>query len=230
MSTLAPILDPTFTVAATICSILPREDSQNHTVILRTHGAYFIQHPKEGEEYALSHVTHKVDYADVGDFDPAKVKRTGVDPRKQYHFDAKSIADDLCKQINEGAAGTNSFFGVFVCKGTEPTREELDSAHKRLNEYFTQCVVAADAQWSDIPSHNLISGIAKRAGRWLKLNPENHGWMSNFQTMADCPACGTRIKPGVAICKACGAILDHEKAAQYGLIEAKPKGKHISQS
>lgn len=215
MGTLAPVLDPTFAVAATICSILPREDGQDHTVIMRTHGAYPIFHPHEGEPYKLSYVTHKVDYADVGDYDPGPGKR---EKRQQHHFDAKQIADDICHQINDNGSSGPSFFGVFVCKGSEPTEKELADAHARLTAYFERCVAEADAQWSEAPVHSLVSGVAKRAGRWLKLNPENHGWMSNFQVMEECPACGTRIKPNVAICKACGAILDEEKAEKFGLI------------
>jgi transposase len=36
--------------------------------------------------------------------------------------------------------------------------------------------------------------------------------------MSDCPACGEKVKPGVAVCKHCGAILDAEKAAKHGLV------------
>jgi predicted nucleic acid-binding Zn ribbon protein len=36
--------------------------------------------------------------------------------------------------------------------------------------------------------------------------------------LADCPVCAEKIKPGVAVCKSCGAILDREKAAQFGLV------------
>ncbi len=35
--------------------------------------------------------------------------------------------------------------------------------------------------------------------------------------MSDCPACGEKVKTGVAVCKHCHAILDAEKAAQHGL-------------
>lgn len=226
MSTLQTLENPTFTAEATICSILPREDGQDHTVILRTHGAYFIFHPHEGEAYKLSHVTWKKDFADVGDYDPAYTRRSGIEKRKEFTFDAKAIAEDICKQINENGPGEHSFFGVFVCKGSEPTEQELQDAQKRLQNYFMQCVVAADSQWSSSPRHDLISGVAKRGARWLKLNPEDHGWMSSFQVMADCPACGTRVKPGVAICKACGAILNPEKARQFGLLPPEePKRK-----
>lgn len=222
MSTLQTLVDTSFTTEATICSILPREDGQDHTVILRTQGAYFIYHPHEGEPYKLSHVTWKHDYADVGEYDPQYTRRSGIERRKQFTFDAKAIANDICKQINENGPGEHSFFGVFVCEGKEPTEQELENARKRLNDYFMNCVAAADSEWSASQRHDLISGIAKRGARYLKLNPEDHGWMSNFQKMDDCPACGTRIKPGVAICRGCGAILDPQKAAQFGLIEKEP--------
>lgn len=226
MSTTIQTLDnASFTAEATVCSILPREDGQDHTVILRTHGAYFIYHPKEGESHRTSHITWKRDYADVGDYDPQYTRRSGIEKRKEFTFDARQIADDICKQINANGPGEDSFFGVFVCAGSEPTEQELENGRNRLRAYFMQCVAAADSQWSANPRHDLVSGVAKRGGRYLKLNPEDHGWMSNFQVMADCPACGTRIKPGVAICKGCGAILDEEKAAKFGLIQESESKK-----
>src|SRR5581483_7802479 len=41
---------------------------------------------------------------------------------------------------------------------------------------------------------------------------------------AECPACAEKIKPGVAVCRSCGAILDREKAAQFGLIPTEQTG------
>jgi hypothetical protein len=35
--------------------------------------------------------------------------------------------------------------------------------------------------------------------------------------MHECPACGEKVKIGVAVCKHCGAILDEDKAAKHGL-------------
>jgi hypothetical protein len=228
-TTVATLDNPSFVAAATICSILPREDGQDHTMINRTHGIYHVFHPKNGETYRLSHVTWKKDFADVGDYDPAYTRRTNIERRKEFTFDAKQIAEDICKQINGNGPGDGSFFGVFVCAGSEPTTVELDNAFERLKNYFMQCIGAADSQWSSSPRHDLISGVAKRGARWLKLNPEDHAWMSNFQPMTDCPACGTRIKPGVAICRSCSAILDQEKAAKFNLLPAKqePKPKVI---
>ena len=42
-------------------------------------------------------------------------------------------------------------------------------------------------------------------------------WAYVPMRMADCPACGEKIKSGVAVCKHCHAILNAEKAAQLGL-------------
>ena len=215
-------LDTSFTPEATICSILPREDGQNFTIANRTHGVYYVYHPKPGELYALSKIPWKRDYADVGDYDPQYTRRSGIEKRKEFVFDAKQIASDICRGINDNGPGEASFFGVFVCAGPEPTAQELEDAGKRLKTYFMQTIAAADAEWSNNPKHDLISGIAKRAARFLKLDPESHPWLINFSPMAECPVCGDRIKPGVALCKSCGAILDEEKARQFGIVREHP--------
>jgi hypothetical protein len=40
---------------------------------------------------------------------------------------------------------------------------------------------------------------------------------TNPKPIGEYPVCAEFIKPGAAVCKICGAILDAEKAAQYGL-------------
>src|SRR5262250_1518507 len=89
--------NPTFLQQAVLCCILPREDSQEHTIANRTHGVYYVKHPKSSEAYALTHIPWKKDYADVGDYDPAYTRRTGIDKRKVFTFDAKEIAVDIAK-------------------------------------------------------------------------------------------------------------------------------------
>ncbi len=42
-------------------------------------------------------------------------------------------------------------------------------------------------------------------------------WAYVPMRMSECPACGEKVKTGVAVCKHCHAILDAEKAAQHGL-------------
>jgi transcription initiation factor TFIIIB Brf1 subunit/transcription initiation factor TFIIB len=50
----------------------------------------------------------------------------------------------------------------------------------------------------------------------ISLNMERE-WAYIPQRMVDCPACGEKVKPGVAVCRHCGAVLDAEKAAKHGL-------------
>jgi len=40
----------------------------------------------------------------------------------------------------------------------------------------------------------------------------------------ECPECGERGKPGVAVCKSCGAILNREKALTLGLVQPPSDG------
>jgi len=59
-----------------------------------------------------------------------------------------------------------------------------------------------------------ITDLERRAARMLGLEKP---WLYDPKPMSECPVCAESIKPGVAVCKSCGAILDREKAAQYGL-------------
>jgi RNA polymerase subunit RPABC4/transcription elongation factor Spt4 len=59
-----------------------------------------------------------------------------------------------------------------------------------------------------------ITDLERRAARLLGLEKP---WLYAAKPLDDCPVCAEKIKHGVAVCKSCGAILDREKAAQYGL-------------
>jgi ribosomal protein L32 len=59
-----------------------------------------------------------------------------------------------------------------------------------------------------------ITDLERRAARELKLDKP---WLYDPKPLSECPACGEKIKPGVAVCRTCGAILDREKAARFGL-------------
>jgi predicted amidophosphoribosyltransferase len=60
-----------------------------------------------------------------------------------------------------------------------------------------------------------ITDLERRAARQLGLEKP---WLYDSKPLAECPVCAEKIKPGVAVCRSCGAILDREKAAQYGLV------------
>ena len=42
-------------------------------------------------------------------------------------------------------------------------------------------------------------------------------WCCEPKPLVDCPACGEKLNPGLAVCKSCGAVLDAAKAARFGL-------------
>jgi len=131
----------------------------------------------------------------------------------EIRLSAREIADDLVREIN-GDSGDSSFHGVFVAAGPEPTETELADARKKLEAFQVRLVENADLEWERSRNMMFITDLERRAARELGLEKP---WLYDPRPMADCPACGEKIKPGVAVCRTCGAILDREKAAQFGL-------------
>ena len=181
------------------------------------HRAYFgsltIQSPGPGDAYAVTPIRGCTSVMDLGD------KRT-----MEIKLSAREIAEDIERELN-GDSGEGSFHGVFVAAGPAPSEDELASARKKLEEFQSRLVEAADLEWER--SHNLmfITDLERRAARELRLEKP---WLYDRKPTADCPACGEKIKPGVAVCRSCGAILDREKAAEFGLVEREEKGEEVS--
>jgi len=176
-------------------------------------GSLTIQSPEAGTAYAVTPVRACTSLMDLGD------KRT-----MEIRLSAQEIAEDLVREIN-GDSGEGSYHGVFVAVGPEPTKEELADARKKLAAFQTRLVETADLEWER--SHNMmfITDLERRAARELGLEKP---WLYDPKPMADCPACGEKIRPGVAVCRTCGAILDREKAAKFGLAEREEKGGEVA--
>ena len=160
-----------------------------------------------GAEYQLTCVAPRTAVMDYGD------KRT-----LPLAISAREIAEDLCREINSDA-GERSFLGVFVCAGEIPTEEELRGARAKLDEFYRALVAAADREWERSHSFLFINDLQRRAAANLSLDKE---WYYQVRETAECPGCGERVKPGVAVCKSCHAILDREKALALGLGQAPP--------
>jgi hypothetical protein len=165
-------------------------------------GSLQILSPQPGEPFAITPIRGFTSVIDFGD------KRT-MDVR----ISAREVAEDLAREIN-GDSGDGSFHGVFVAAGPAPTDAELADARRRLVEFQQKLVASADLEWERSHNHMFITDLERRAARQLGLEKP---WLYDARPMADCPVCAEKIKPGVAVCKSCGAILDREKAAQYGL-------------
>jgi hypothetical protein len=170
----------------------------------RTYGNFVVKGCPPGQPYELTEVQARKGTIDLGD------KRV-----LDFPITARAIAEDIAREVNSDA-GEGSFFGVFVCEALQPTEAELDEAHAKLAEFYKRLVFTADQEWERTHNYMLITDVQRRAARALGLEKE---WSYDPKPMADCPACGEKVKPGVAVCRACGAVLDREKAEQFGLVE-----------
>jgi len=172
-------------------------------ILHRTHGTFVVAGREPGEPFALTLVGPRTGAIDLGD------RRT-----LEFPITAREIAEDLARGINSDG-GEGSYFGVFVCKDSEPSDAELLIAHTQLDAFYGNLVAAADKEWERTHNVVFISDLQRRAARELKLEKE---WSYEPQQRMDCPACGEKLKPGVAVCRVCGAVLDRAKAAQFGLV------------
>jgi hypothetical protein len=171
-------------------------------------GSLAISSPQPGEAFAITPIHGCLGVMDLGD------KRT-----MEYRIAAREIAEDVAREIN-GDSGEGSYHGVFVAAGEAPTEGELAEARRRLEEFQRRLVAAADLEWERTKNPMFITDLERRAARQLGLEKP---WLYDARPLADCPVCAEKIKPGVAVCRSCGAILDREKAAQYGLVAAEEK-------
>jgi hypothetical protein len=166
-------------------------------------GSLDVRSPQSGEAFAITPIRGCMGVMDLGD------KRT-----MEYRITAREIAEDIAREINSDS-GEGSYHGVFVAAGEMPTDSELADARKRLEEFHRRLVAAADLEWERTHNPMFITDLERRAARQLNLEKP---WLYDSRPLADCPVCAEKIKHGVAVCKSCGAILDREKAAQYGLL------------
>lgn len=166
--------------------------------ISRTHGIYHIPACPKGEPYALLLITARNDALDLGD-----------NRRFPFSISAREIAGDLLQDLHD--------HGVFVCDGPRPTTEELSEARARRDAFYHRLISDADTMWARGHSFREISDMHRRAA--LAMGAERE-WAYVPVQMTECPACGEKVKQGVAVCKHCRAILDEEKAAKHGLHSA----------
>ena len=169
--------------------------SEQDWYISRTHGVYHIPGCVKGQAYALLMVTARGDALDLGD-----------NRRFPFTISAREIAEDLLQDLHD--------HGVFVCAGARPTADELAAATARRDAYYHRLIAEGDTLWARGHSFREISDMHRRAAMALGVERE---WAYVPTRTSECPACGEKIKDGVAVCKHCHAILDAEKAAKHGL-------------
>jgi hypothetical protein len=189
------ILVDTRTPGDTAATVTIASISDQDWYISRTHGVYHIPSCAKGQAYSLLLVTSRGDALDLGD-----------NRRFPFTISAREIAEDLLQDLHD--------HGVFLCAGARPTTEELNAATARRDAYYHRLVGDGDTMWARGHSFREISDLHRRAAIALGVERE---WAYVPMRMADCPACGEKVKPGVAVCRHCRAILDPQKAAKHGL-------------
>jgi hypothetical protein len=169
--------------------------SEQDWYVSRTHGVYHIPACAKGEPYALLLLTSRGDALDMGD-----------NRRFPFTISAREIAEDLLQDLQD--------HGVFVCAGPRPSSEEVTAAKTRREDFYHRLIGEGDVMWARGHSFREISDLHRRAAIGLGVERE---WAYVPMRLDDCPACGEKVKHGVAVCKHCHAILDAEKAALHGL-------------
>jgi hypothetical protein len=173
--------------------------------ISRTHGVYHIPGCAKRQAFALLLVTARGDALDLGD-----------NRRFPFTISAREIAEDLLQDLHD--------HGVFVCAGARPTADELAAATARRDAYYHRLIAEGDTLWARGHSFREISDMHRRAAIALGVERE---WAYVPTRTTECPACGEKIKHGVAVCKHCHAILDTEKAAKHGIYHSIERAPHM---
>jgi hypothetical protein len=190
-------------------------DSQSESTGIESSASEELSTLAGDAPYALTRISARTGAIDLGD------KRT-----LEFPISARDIAEDLAREINADG-GEASYFGVFVCNENVPSEDELAEARERLELFYASLVKSADKQWERTHNVAFISDLERRAARELRLEKD---WSYEPTMRNECPACGERLKPNVAVCRVCGAVLNREKAAQWGLSTAEivPAGNVVA--
>lgn len=158
-----------------------------------------------------------------------------------YRHEAERVAESICDPNNPTldqdylsksplGLGVNLHVqGVFWSRNDPPTREELTKAEKRIEKYHASLIERA--RTLEISNPKLLEEL---------INPDYHAaaerfgletpWHRKLVSKAECPVCAESVNPSAAICKHCGAILDAEKAAKYGVTEESLRSSRAQES
>jgi ribosomal protein L32 len=172
----------------------------SYTVPARPESRSFGTGP--GVAYSLSTVFGRWELFDLGD------GRKG-----EKYWTAQEIAQSVLAEHNPDADLRR--FGVFLCSGAAPTEEEISAAQARQDAFYMEQIQQADLVYSRTPHRpDAITDVQRRAARALGID---RPWLVKMSPMSECPACGDSVRAGAAVCRHCGAILDEEKAARFGI-------------
>jgi hypothetical protein len=95
-------------------------------------------------------------------------------------------------------------WGVAVIENWPPTAKQLEEPNRKLKEKFDALIAEADKYYEQ-RKHDDISEFHRLAARRRRLNK---GWLNSNPDLVACGACGMEVKPNIARCPHCTAVLD----------------------
>jgi hypothetical protein len=112
----------------------------------------------------------------------------------------------------EGAYTQDEFEKKFASK--------IKEAQERQIAWFQKLTKAGDDIWQQHHQHKFITDLQRSAARFLNYKRE---WLDDStDRIVKCPACMTLISKDAALCFACHAIVNEEKAAKFKFAGGAP--------
>lgn len=144
-----------------------------------------------------------------------------------YEVARAIVFDYLIAQI---AVSEDAHPALFFVNGKYTTDEvekqfpvELMKFRNKQMAWFKELVKMADDDWEKTRQHAAISDTQRYAARALNLDrpyliKDVEKGMKPIETFL-CPACGSDLIQGVAVCRYCACVIDKEKHAKLAFAE-----------
>lgn len=126
--------------------------------------------------------------------------------------DGIDIANAFLSRGRDCAPENNlELWGIGVSKTWPPSNEDLNAAHKRLDQKCDELIRDAD-RYHEQRKYDDITEFHRWAARRRKLKK---GWLNENPDLVACPACGEQVMPNIAVCPHCAATLDEALARKF---------------
>jgi hypothetical protein len=144
------------------------------------------------------------------------------------HHIAKSLVDDFVNTVIEATDEAGPGMMWFEIKVTREQvvkdyKDELKDLFAKQIQWFKNLCQKADDDWNQYHKLGLISGHQKYAAQYL-----GHAapWLVEYNIndgLIDCPACFSKIDARAVVCIHCKAIINRQKAIDYGILVVDTK-------
>ena len=181
-----------------------------HQRSMGSYGQFTIHKCEEGQSYS----------------DPTEIPYITNDP---VHLDMTQMAHrhDSGRRLAADILGVGQFhtpgedltkWGVFIAASDEPTPEELEQAHRKLNMTYDYLIQEADSYYNQGPSeYRNVTDMHRIAAK--ARGQKDKPWARGVQEQLVCSICGSGVSPVAAICPVCKNVINAQK-----VIDAKLKG------